>query len=76
MAPHIALHEVGAPFEAKLTLLHEKKNREPGYLELNPEGKVPTLIDGEVKFQAKAKGRIFVSVLPTAETSGSEAPAE
>jgi len=44
MAPHIALHEVGAPFEPKLTLLHEKKNREPGYLALNPEGKVPTLV--------------------------------
>jgi glutathione S-transferase len=44
MAPHIALHEVGAPFEAKLTSLHEHKNRDPGYLALNPEGKVPTLV--------------------------------
>jgi glutathione S-transferase len=47
MATHIALHELGVPFEAKLTALHEHQNREPGYLALNPEGKVPTLlIDG------------------------------
>src|SRR5258708_38689048 len=48
MATHIALHEVGVPFEAKLTALHEHKNREPGYLAVNPEGKVPTLmVDGQ-----------------------------
>jgi glutathione S-transferase len=47
MATHIALHEVGEPFEAKLTALHEHKNRAPDYLAVNPEGKVPTLmIDG------------------------------
>ena len=51
MATHIALHEVGAPFELKLTSLHEHKNREPGYLAVNPEGKVPTLVleGGETK---------------------------
>ena len=47
MATHIALYEVGVPFEAKLTALHEHKNRAPDYLAVNPEGKVPTLmIDG------------------------------
>src|ERR687883_1115052 len=47
MATHIALHEIGVPFEAKLTALHEHKNRAPDYLAVNPEGKVPTLmIDG------------------------------
>jgi glutathione S-transferase len=47
MATHIALHEVGVPFEARLTALHEHKNRAPDYLAVNPEGKVPTLmIDG------------------------------
>ncbi|MBV9825146.1 MAG: glutathione S-transferase family protein [Alphaproteobacteria bacterium] len=44
MAPHIALHEVGAAFEPKLTRLHQQQNRNPGYLALNPEGKVPTLV--------------------------------
>jgi glutathione S-transferase len=47
MATHIALHEVGVPFELKLTALHQHENRAPGYLAVNPEGKVPTLmIDG------------------------------
>lgn len=47
MAPHIALHEVGALFEARPISLAKKENRTPEYLALNPEGKVPTLlIDG------------------------------
>ena len=47
MATHIALNEVGAPFELKLTELHRQENRTPEYLAVNPEGKVPALvIDG------------------------------
>ena len=47
MATHIALHEVGVPFEAKLTSLHEEAHKRPEYREINPEAKVPTLmIDG------------------------------
>jgi glutathione S-transferase len=44
MATHIALHEVGVPFELKLTALHREENRAPDYLQVNPEGKVPALI--------------------------------
>ncbi len=47
MATHIALNEVGAPFELRLTALHKEENRSPEYLAVNPEGKVPALvIDG------------------------------
>jgi glutathione S-transferase len=47
MAVHIALHEIGAPFESRFISLAGKANRAPEYLALNPEGKVPTLgIDG------------------------------
>ena len=47
MAAHIALHEVGASFESKPISLAKKDQREPRYLALNPEGKVPLLlIDG------------------------------
>jgi glutathione S-transferase len=47
MAPHIALHEIGAPFETRLVPLNKRENRTPAYLALNAEGKVPTLlIDG------------------------------
>lgn len=47
MAPHIALHEIGAPFEAKPMSFARNETREPEFLAVNPEGKVPTLlIDG------------------------------
>jgi len=47
MAPHIALHEIGAPFESRPISFARKETRAPAYLALNPEGKVPTLlIDG------------------------------
>jgi glutathione S-transferase len=44
MAPHIALYEIGVPFETKVIQLSRKENRTPEYLALNPEGKVPTLV--------------------------------
>jgi len=47
MAPHIALHEIGAPFESRPLSFATKSHREAAYLAINPEGKVPTLvIDG------------------------------
>jgi glutathione S-transferase len=47
MAPHIALHELGVPFESRPISFARKENRTPAYLALNSEGKVPTLlIDG------------------------------
>jgi glutathione S-transferase len=47
MAPHIALHELGVPFESRLISLAKKENRSPAYLAINPEGKVPTLLVDE-----------------------------
>jgi glutathione S-transferase len=47
MAPHIALHEIGAPFEAVPVSFHNNETRSADFLAVNPEGKVPTLlIDG------------------------------
>jgi glutathione S-transferase len=47
MAVHIALHEIGVPFEARPMSFKQGDLRSPAYLTLNPEGKVPTLaIDG------------------------------
>src|SRR6267378_752034 len=47
MAAHIALHEIGAPFDAKPLSFARKETRSPEFLALNPEGKVPTLpVDG------------------------------
>ncbi|MFY0614131.1 MAG: glutathione S-transferase family protein [Hyphomicrobiaceae bacterium] len=54
-APHIALHEIGAPFEARRLSIPDKETRTPDYLALNPAGKVPTLlIDGRVLTEVAA----------------------
>lgn len=47
MAPHIALHEVGADFTPRLVSLKRRENRAPDFLALNPEGKVPLLLTPE-----------------------------
>jgi glutathione S-transferase len=47
MAAHIALHEVGASFDAKPVSFARKEHQGPDFRAINPEGKVPTLlIDG------------------------------
>jgi glutathione S-transferase len=47
MAPHIALYEIGAPFEARPMSFRKKEMSAQEFLALNPAGKVPTLlIDG------------------------------
>jgi glutathione S-transferase len=47
MAVHIALHEIGAPFEAKPMSFKQNDMRKADFLKINPAGKVPTLlIDG------------------------------
>jgi len=46
MAPHALLREIGAPFELARIDVSRGENRNPAYLALNPNGRVPTLIDG------------------------------
>lgn len=47
MAVHIALHEIGCPFDARPVSFGRKETRAPGFLAFNPAGKVPTLlVDG------------------------------
>jgi glutathione S-transferase len=47
MAVHIALHEIGVPFETRSLSFHKKEHRQAPFLALNPAGKVPTLlVDG------------------------------
>jgi glutathione S-transferase len=44
LAVHIALNEIGAPFEARPVLVATKETRKPEFLAINPEGKVPSLL--------------------------------
>lgn len=44
LASHIALEEVGLPYETQKLNLMEGDQRKPDYLRLNPRGRVPTLV--------------------------------
>ncbi len=55
MAVHIALHEIGVPFEGRPLSFARQELRAPDYLALNPEGKVPALlIDGRLLTEVAA----------------------
>ncbi len=47
MAPHIALQEIGVPYESRPLSFAQRDTHTPEYLALNPDGKVPLLlVDG------------------------------
>lgn len=41
----IALEEMGLDYEVKLVALREKQQKEPDYLRINPNGRIPTIVD-------------------------------
>src|SRR6185295_11264392 len=67
MAVHIALHEIGVPFESRpLSLKNDL--RAPEFLALNPEGKVPVLlIDGRPLTEVAAILYYLAKRFPDAE---------
>jgi glutathione S-transferase len=46
---HIALEEVGVPYEKVRVHLDKGEQKTPEFLAINPNGKVPALVDGHVK---------------------------
>jgi glutathione S-transferase len=44
---HWALEELGAPYEFRTIDLPRREQKQPDYLRLNPNGRVPTLVDGD-----------------------------
>ncbi len=48
MAPHIALQELGVPFELVLVDRANNAHKSPEYLKLNPNGLIPVLVDGDL----------------------------
>jgi glutathione S-transferase len=67
-AVHIALHEIGVPFEGKPMSFKSNDLRSPAYLKLNPEGKVPTLIvDGRPLTEVAAILYFLAKRFPDAE---------
>jgi glutathione S-transferase len=55
LAPHVVLEEIGAPFEARRVAIAQGQHLLPEYLQINPRGRVPTLvIDGHPVSEAAA----------------------
>lgn len=55
MAVHAALEEAGADYEFVLLDLAKGEQKAPDYLAINPNGRVPTLVDGDtVVFEGAA----------------------
>lgn len=48
LAPHIVLEEMGLAHELALVDRRRGEHKDPEYLRLNPAGRIPTLVDGEL----------------------------
>lgn len=48
LLPHMMLREIGAAFELRLVDRSENAQKSPDYLKLNPSGRIPVLIDGDL----------------------------
>lgn len=48
MTPHMLLEELGVPYERVLVDRTVNAHRSSAYLKLNPNGKIPVLVDGEL----------------------------
>jgi len=48
MAPHSALEEIGEPFEIREVERDDRGQSPPEYLAINPLGRVPALVDGDL----------------------------
>jgi glutathione S-transferase len=46
---HWALHELGVPFEKVRVHMDKGDHKKPEFLAINPNGKVPALVDGSLK---------------------------
>jgi len=46
--PAIALEELGLPYQAQAVDLSKGEQKQPDYLKINPNGKIPAIVDGEV----------------------------
>jgi len=54
MVVHAALEEIGRPYELRLVDLAREEQKSPEFLELNPNGRVPVLLDGPVAMYESA----------------------
>jgi glutathione S-transferase len=48
LTPHMILNEIGCPFELVHIDSDANENRTEAYLRMNPNGRIPTLLDGDL----------------------------
>jgi glutathione S-transferase len=48
LLPHMMLREIGAPFELRLVDRNQNAHKSAEYLRLNPNGRIPVVIDGDL----------------------------
>ena len=48
LAPHMLLEEIGAPYELVAVDTERGAHRDAAYLKLNPNGRLPVLVDGDL----------------------------
>ena len=48
MAPHMLLEELGVPFELQLVDRTQHVHKSDAYLQLNPNGLIPVIVDGDL----------------------------
>ena len=65
--PHMMLREIGCPFELRLVDRDHGAQNSAAYLKLNPNGKIPVLVDdGEAIFETGAIGLYLADKFPEA----------
>ena len=70
----ILLEELGLPYTVRPIMLHEGQQKEPWYLKINPNGRIPTIVDtDEGDFAVFESGAILVYL---AEKTGRFLPAD
>jgi glutathione S-transferase len=81
LAPHIILHETGAPFATECVKIAEGEHLRPDYHAINPRGRVPTLIvegvavtenSAILTWLGQKDGRLFPSLGTLAAARASE----
>lgn len=61
------LDEVGVPYELVNISLEKKEQKQPGFLRINPAGKLPALVDGDTRlFESAAIGLYLGDKFPAA----------
>jgi len=67
LLPHMMLREIGAPFEMRFVDRANKAQKSAEYLRLNPNGRIPVLVDGDlVLFETAAITLHLVDKFPQA----------